>query len=518
VCVTGTVSTVRHPRPAPPVQDAPQAPLSSTAPVHPELVEFAQTTDATKGRQHMGISEKDYDVAVIGAGPAGTAAALRAAELGARVVVIEAGRVGGTCVNTGCVPTRVLAKTARLIRETRHADVYGVDVAPPTIDWASTVARVRERVDKVRSIKREADRFDAAGVELIHEGRARFVDDSTLVLDSGRTISASSILICVGGHSRRLPIPGGELATVPEHVLDLPALPRRVAVIGAGNTGAQLVTVFDAFGSAVTLLDLAPRVLMASDASISEAVSAAFVEQGIDVRTGIDGVEGLARAEDGSITLTWRQDDATSSADFDVVVMATGWPADVEDLGLETAGIEVERSSIPVDRYFRTVVPHVFAVGDANGRDMLVQAARFEGEAAAENAVLGANRRTPHHLLPAGGFTDPDYAGVGLTEEQAREADESCVVVTIPYSTVDRAVIDDRETGFLKLIADRRRELVLGAHAVGENAVEVVQAVTTAMAGGVDVATLAEVRFAYPTYSAVIGMAARAVLADRTER
>jgi len=160
----------------------------------------------------------------------------------------------------------------------------------------------------------------------------------------------------------------------------------------------------------------------------------------------------------------------------------------------------------------------VFAVGDANGRDMLVQAAQFEGEAAAENAVLGANRRTPHHLLPAGGFTDPDYAGVGLTEEQAREADESCVVVTIPYSTVDRAVIDDRETGFLKLIADRRRELVLGAHAVGENAVEVVQAVTTAMAGGVDVATLAEVRFAYPTYSAVIGMAARAVLADRTAR
>ncbi|WAC50227.1 dihydrolipoyl dehydrogenase family protein [Frigoribacterium sp. SL97] len=466
----------------------------------------------------MGISEKDYDVAVIGAGPAGTAAALRAAELGARVVVLEAGREGGTCVNTGCVPTRVLAKTARLIRETRHADVYGVGVAPPTIDWATTVARVRERVDAVRSIKREAERFEAAGVELVHEGRARFVDDSTLVLDSGRTISAASILICVGGHSRRLPIPGNELATVPEHVLDLPSLPHRVAVIGAGNTGVQLVTVFDAFGSDVTLLDVAPRVLTTSDASISEAVSVAFTEQGIDVRTGIDGVESLARADDGSITLTWRQDDAHARADFDVVVMATGWPADVEDLGLENAGIEVERSSVPVDRYFRTVVPHVFAVGDANGRDMLVQAAQFEGEAAAENAVLGANRRTPHHLLPAGGFTDPDYAGVGLTEDEAREADESCVVVTIPYSTVDRAVMDDRETGFLKLIADRRRELVLGAHAVGENAVEVVQAVTTAMAGGVDVATLAEVRFAYPTYSAVIGMAARAVLADRTAR
>jgi pyruvate/2-oxoglutarate dehydrogenase complex dihydrolipoamide dehydrogenase (E3) component len=194
--------------------------------------------------------------------------------------------------------------------------------------------------------------------------------------------------------------------------------------------------------------------------------------------------------------------------------MATGWPADVEDLGLENAGIDVVRSSVPADQYFRTVVPHIFAVGDANGRDMLVQAAQFEGEAAAENAVLGANRRTPHHLLPAGGFTDPDYAGVGLTEAEARGRDTSCVVATVPYASVDRAVIDDREIGFLKLIADRRRELILGAHAVGENAIEVIQSVTTAMAAGVDVSTLANVRFAYPTYSAVIGLAARALLAE----
>jgi len=141
-----------------------------------------------------------------------------------------------------------------------------------------------------------------------------------------------------------------------------------------------------------------------------------------------------------------------------------------------------------------------------------VQAAQFEGEAAAENAVLGASVRAPHRLLPAGGFTDPDYAGVGLTEEQARDRDPACVVATVRFADLDRAVIDDRERGFLMLIADRRRELILGAHAVGENAVEVIQSVTTAMAAGIDVATLAGVRFAYPTYSAVIGMAARALL------
>jgi glutathione reductase (NADPH) len=454
-----------------------------------------------------------FDVVVIGAGPAGTAAALRAAELGAKVAVLEAERTGGTCVNTGCVPTRVLAKTARLMRDVRTAEEYGITVGAHRLDWPATVARVRRTVDAVRVIKDEAHRFEAAGIELILEGRARFVDAQTLQVASGRRVRGESVIVCVGGHSRLLPIPGAELATVPEHVLDLPELPARVAIIGAGNTGAQLVTVFNAFGSHVTVLDVAPRILMASDSSISEAVAAAFTEQGVVVRTGLDGVDALAQADRG-IELSWREAGAAHTEEFDAVVMATGWPADLEDLGLLAAGIPAERSAIPVDQYFRTVVPHIFAVGDANGRDMLVQAAVFEGEAAAENAVLDANRRTPHHLLPAGGFTDPDYAGVGLTREQALARDPQCIVATVPYTGLDRAVIDDRTRGFLTLITDRRRELILGAHAVGENAIEVVQSVTTAMAAGIDVATLAGVKFAYPTYSAVIGLAARALLAE----
>ncbi len=458
-----------------------------------------------------------FDVVVIGAGPAGTAAALRAAELGARVAVTEASRTGGTCVNSGCVPTRVLAKTARLMREVRTADAYGIVVARQKIDWATTVQRVEHRVDAVRSIKREAERFAEAGVELILEGRARFTDATSLELDSGRRLTADSVIVCVGGHSKRLPIPGADLATVPEDVLSLPSLPDRVAVIGAGNTGAQLATVFSSFGSQVTVLDVAPRVLMASDADISEAVAEAFREQGMHVHTGIETVAGIRREENGPdagrLTLEWREQGHPESAVFDAVIMATGWPADVEDLGLDLAGVDVARSAIPVDQFFRSSVSHIFAVGDANGRDMLVQAAQFEGEAAAENAVLGTNRRTPHHLLPAGGFTDPDYAGVGLTEQQAIDRGLAYVTARVPYSAVDRAVIDDRERGFLKLMSDPRREVIVGAHAVGENAIEVIQSVTTAMAAGIDVATLAGVKFAYPTYSAVIGMAARALLA-----
>ncbi|QCR19432.1 dihydrolipoyl dehydrogenase family protein [Agrococcus sp. SGAir0287] len=454
-----------------------------------------------------------YDVVVIGAGPGGTAAALRAADLGARVVVLEAARLGGTCVNSGCVPTRVLARAARLVRDARSAREHGVVVGDVTLDWRGVVERVHARVDEVRAMKREAERFAAAGVDLVQEGRARFVDPHTLELDSGRHVAGDAVLVCVGGHARRLPIPGAELAILPDEVLDLPALPQRVAVIGGGNTGAQLATVLDAFGSRVTLLDLAPRILMASDAAIADEVTAAFVARGVDVRVGIDGVSRLAHSADGAIDLVLVEDGAERTIEVDAVIMATGWPADVDDLGLEHAGLRVERGAIPADEYLRTAVPHVFAVGDANGRDMLVQAAQFEGEAAAENAVLGASVRAPHRLLPAGGFTDPDYAGVGFTEEQARARDPRCVVATIRYDALDRAVIDDRDVGFLKLVVDRSRSTVLGAHAAGESAVEVVQALTTAMAAGVRVQTLAEVRFAYPTYSAIIGMAARAVLA-----
>ena len=454
-----------------------------------------------------------FDVIVIGAGPAGTAAALRAAELGARVAVLEADRLGGTCVNTGCVPTRVLAKTARLVREIRTADTYGISVTERPIDWPATVARVARSVDRVRSVKNEAARFAVAGVTLVLEGRARFTGKNTVTLESGRSLTADAFIVCVGGHSRRLPIPGAELAVVPEHVLELPEIPRRLAVIGGGNTGTQLVTVFTAFGSQVTLLDVAPRILVNSDASVSDAVTAAFVDQGVTVHLGIGGITSLVREADASLTLTFTRDGHEVAGSFDAVIMATGWPADLAELGLETAGVDVARSSIVVDAFFRSSAPHIYAVGDANGRDMLVQAAQFEGDSAAENAVLGVDRRTPPHLLPAGGFTDPDYAGVGLTEQQARERDELARVVLVPYSRLDRAVIDDRERGFLKLIADRRGEFLLGAHATGENAVEVIQSVTTAMAAGVDVATLAQVRFAYPTYSAIIGLAARDLLA-----
>lgn len=451
----------------------------------------------------------DFDVLVIGAGPAGMAAATRSAELGARTGVVERARLGGTCVNSGCVPTRVLAKTARLYREVRTAREYGIVVHEPAVDWPQLVRRVRSTVDRVLEAKGYDDTMRRLKITLL-EGEAAFTGPRELLID-GRTVTAASIILCVGGSARRLPIPGAEHAVLPHEVLDLPQLPSAVAIIGGGHTGAQLATIFDALGSRVTLLDVAPRILTTEDDDVSTAVTDGFRSRGVSVEVGISGVDGIDQHDDG-LELRWRGTDGAQTARVGAVVMAAGWPANVEGLGLDAAGVATERNAIPVDDYLRSNVPHIFVAGDANGTSMLVQAAVFEGETAAENAVLGAHRTTPHHLLPEGGFTDPDYAGVGLTEAQAKERDPECAVVVVPYGAAERPIIDDREQGFLKLVTDRHRELILGAHAVGENAVEVIQAVATAMGAGTDVATLARVKFAYPTYSAIIGHAARAAV------
>ncbi len=458
-----------------------------------------------------GAASEHYDVIVVGAGPAGAAAAVRAAELGAKVAVLEANRPGGVCVNSGCVPTRVLAKTARLLRDVRHAEVYGVETSQPVVRWETTVARVRAVIEDVHGYKRLSETLREAGADLYQEGFAQFIDPFTVKLgDSGRKLSADTFIVCVGGHSARLPVPGADLINVPEEVLDFPGLPASVVIIGSGYTGVQLATVFNAFGAEVTLLEAQPQLLPSADRDVSLALTEAFSVQGIKVLTGIGGVKEVT--QHGELKrINFTSDGKPQTIDAEAVVACVGWPVSAEKLNLGAAGVDAEAKRIPTGAYYRTNVPHIFVAGDANGAG-LVQTAARDGFAAATNAVLGLRVRSAHPLLPSGGFTDPDYGSVGFTESEARERDPECVVVCVPYTQLERALIDGRTTGFFKLICDRHRSSVLGAHAVGEGALELIQAVVTAVAAGTDLATLASVEFAYPTYTAVLGLAARQLL------
>jgi pyruvate/2-oxoglutarate dehydrogenase complex dihydrolipoamide dehydrogenase (E3) component len=456
-----------------------------------------------------------FEVVVIGGGPSGVIAALRARELGATVALIEREHLGGVSTNDGCVPTRVLARAARLMRDAEQFADYGLEGGPPTVDFARLLNRTEHIVGTVHQKKQLRAHLEAADVRVFDGiGDARFLDGHTLSLGNGSSVQGEKFILCVGGHARRIPLPGGEHALTHSDVWTMKGLPESVVVVGGAATGCQLASVFAAFGSRVTLLEVSPRILAAEDGVVSEAVADAFVRRGIEIITGIGGVDKVER-ENGRLSLFYAKNDETHTLAAEAIMFAVGWPGNVEELNLEAVGVETRRGGyVQVDDSLRTSAPHIFAAGDITGRMMLVQSATNEGNLAAEQTVLGGEHGHRHTIVPHGGFTDPEYASVGLTESRAISEGCDYAVAVVPYAELDRGVVDGHTEGFCKLLVDRDSRRILGAHIVGEQAVEVVQIVATAMRAGMPVEQLADVEFAYPTFTAIVGIAARRILRE----
>lgn len=453
------------------------------------------------------------DVIVVGGGPAGITAALRARELGATVTLVERGRLGGTCTNDGCAPTRVLAKAARLVREADQFEAYGLSGQPPTVDLAETLTRVQQTIYRLQEKKQLLSHLSEAGVKVLAEvGEAHFVDAHTLA-GSDLRLNADKFILCVGGYARRLSFPGSDYALTHSDVWTMRSLPRSVAVVGAAATGCQLASIFAAFGAQTHLFELAPRILPAEDESVSAEIADGFLKNGIGIVTGIGDVHQIEKVGQG-FRLHYRSGPDVFTLEVEAVILATGWVSNIESLTPEAARIQTERGYVQVDEYLRTTAPHIFAAGDVTGRMMLVQSAGYEARIAAENAVLGLARKYEHRIVPHGGFTDPEYGSVGLTEAQARVAEPTCAIANVPYAELDRPVIDGRPDGFCKLIVSRTSRLLLGAHVVGEQAVEVVQLIATGMAAGLRIEQLAELELAYPTFTEIVGLAARQVVRE----
>jgi pyruvate/2-oxoglutarate dehydrogenase complex dihydrolipoamide dehydrogenase (E3) component len=455
-----------------------------------------------------------YDLIVIGGGPAGTTAALRARELGASVALVEAGRLGGICTNDGCVPTRVLAKAARLSRDAGNFTSYGLQCDPPKVDFAQVMKRVQQVVYTMHEKKQLADHLSQAGVDVhIDVGEAAFIDAHTIALNDGTKLEAERFIIAAGGHAKTLPFPGAEHTITHHEVWSMDKLPASIAIIGGAATGCQLASVLREFGSRVTLLEVAPNILASEDDNVSGTVAHIFAERGIDLITGIGGVDRVEKTVDG-LALSYKTGDELHTFTVECVLLAVGWAANVDVLNLAAAGVETDkRGFIAVDDHLRTSAPHIFAAGDITGRMMLVQSGTYEGRIAAENALLPEGDAYEHRIVPHGGFTDPEYGSVGLTEAQAREKHEIAVAV-VPFTDVDRAVIDDHTEGCCKLIVSRETHRILGAHIVGEQALETVQLVAAGMAANMSVEALSELEIAYPTYAAVVGLAARQIVRE----
>lgn len=448
------------------------------------------------------------DVLVIGGGPAGVVAALRAGDQGAKTALVTEGEFGGMAANDGPVPVRTLAHAARLIREARQLGRYGIQVCEPLLDFPQLLERVKEVVNDARAHSTFREQIDAAGVQVYENaGTARFVDEHTAVTASGLSLQADKIIICTGGASRKLSVPGAELTATHSDAWELTCVPSSIIVIGGGATGAQVASVFNAFGSKIQLFHSGPRILPTEDEDVSAAVAAAFRESGMAVREEFGTIESFERTAAG-IRMHFSKNGDHEFADAALVVVAIGWIANTSTLDLSKAGVETNaRGFISVDEFLRTSAANVFAAGDVTGRLMLVPQAIQDGFVAATNAVQGSTMKLPDQPAPIGSFTDPEYAQVGLTECKASENYE-IASARVDFKSTTRTIIDGRTTGFCKLIADRVTRKILGCHVVGERAVEITQVAAVAMAANMRVDELAQVPLSFPTYAGVLGRVA----------
>ena len=451
---------------------------------------------------------ESFDVVVVGAGPAGVVAALRAARLGAEVALITRDQFGGMAANDGPVPVRTLAQAARLIREARQLPLYGIGGSKPTLDYPQLLARVRQVTDAAREHTLLRDDLEQAGVR-IHEqaGLARFVDAHSIESDAAPPLHADKIILCTGGISRPLPVPGFELTATHSDAWNLSSVPASMLVIGAGATGVQVASIFNAFGSRVSLVEVGPRILMSEDRDVSEAVGLALAASGVQIVEDVGAIDGFERCADG-VRLLHTSDDGQHGIEAALAVVAAGWIADTGGLALDQARVATnQRGFVQVDAQMRTTAAHVFAAGDITGRAMVVHEAARQGLIAATNAVLGGHAAVPSQASPIGSFTDPEYASVGLTETAAKQTYKT-TVATVRFDSLPRPIIDGRQDGFCKLIVDRQEHVILGCHVVGERAVELAQLAATAMAAKMSVEQLALVPFSFPTYAGALGRAA----------
>ena len=448
------------------------------------------------------------DVLVIGAGPAGALASLRAADLGARTVLVTSSTFGGMAANDGPVPVRTLAHAARLIREARQLGEYGIAVGEPVLDYPRLLARLREVVGDVLAHSSLREQIDTAGVT-VHEnaGAARFADPHTVVTEAGLHLQADKIIICVGGASRRLSVPGFHLTRTHSSAFALTSVPPSMLVIGGGATGVQVASIFNAFGSRVQLFEPGPRILSAEDKDVAASVAAAFRDAGLLVHENFGTIESLEKTATG-VRMNFCKDGKRDSAEAALVVAATGWMANTGGLNLAVAGVVPDhRGFVKVDEYLQTSVPHIFAAGDVTGRLMLVPPAIQEGFVAATNAVLGPMLPIAEQTNISAGFTDPEYARAGLTEAEAREAHDVLTAV-VRFDSTMRTIIDGRKTGFCKLVVERQTAKILGCHVVGERAVEIAQVAAIAISNEMRVDDLARVPLAFPTYTGNLAYAA----------
>ncbi|MGH9139386.1 MAG: mercury(II) reductase [Acidimicrobiales bacterium] len=451
----------------------------------------------------------DVDLAVIGSGAAAFAAAIRATEAGARVVMIERDTPGGTCVNVGCVPSKALLAAAETFHRARTHTFAGV----PTLDGAGPdLAALTGQKDELVGALRQAkylDLVDDYGFEL-RRGTARFIDGATIAVD-GVPLHATHFLVATGARPALPPIEG--LADVDyltsTTALELTEVPARLAVIGANAIGLELGQAFLHLGSDVTFFDIAERIAPFEEPEISAALTDVLVGEGARVVAGAT-IKRVSRGADGTIVLEGDLGEAGSSLPVDRVLVATGRAPNTEDLDLAAAGVEVdERGFVVVDEYASTTNPRVWAAGDVTPSPQFVYVSAAQGALAADNAISAAGRRLDYTTLPRVTFTNPQAAAVGLTEAEATAAGHRVAISVLPLDHVPRAIVNRDTRGLIKLVADAATDRLLGVHVLAHGAGDVIQAGVYALLARLTITDIASAFHPYLTMAEGLKLAAQ---------
>jgi dihydrolipoamide dehydrogenase len=448
------------------------------------------------------MPESAYDCVVIGSGPGGYVAAIRAAQLGMKTAVIERDRVGGRCLNYACIPAKAVLRVADVLSEIKDADEFGITVCDPKVDFSAVTAR-REKVVKTLT-GGVAGLLKKNSIELI-EGEGALVGPGQVTV-GGQTIAAKTILLAAG--SVKKPIPGTEFGgrvIGTEEAWALTELPKSMAVVGAGASGAEIASAYARLGTNVLLFEALERVLPTEDADISKAAERGLKKQGMKIHTGT--LVRDVKTTDTSVTFTHGEE----QGEVEWLVIAAGRGPDVEALGLDAAGIAFDdRGLIAVDGAMRTNVEGVYAIGDLVHGPALAHKASDEGVIAVEDAAGMATHPIEYIDIPRATFCTPNVASFGLTEAQAKEEGYDVVVGKLQYGAVGAGTVYGDRTGVIKIVGEKRYGELLGGHIVGAKATELIQELVNvrALEGGFP--EVARIIHGHPTLSEGVMEAARA--------
>jgi dihydrolipoamide dehydrogenase len=451
-----------------------------------------------------------YDIAVIGSGPGGYSAAVRAGQYGLKTALIEKqARLGGTCLLVGCIPTKALLHTADVWEHFKHPEAQGMQCKDPQLNYPQVLDRKNNIVAK-----------HSKGVEFLMrknkvdvvKGDARLLGAGCIEVKGGektQTIEAKNIILATGSEARMLPglQPDPNLILTNVEILDIQAVPKTIGIIGAGAVGVEFASIFNRFGSKVTILEMLPRLVPVEDEEISKELEKHFKKAGIRIETGAKAENIRKDANSVQISATLANG-KKEELEFEKLLVAVGRKPNTDNVGIENTRVQLDRDFVKVDAYQRTGEPNVYAIGDiVAGTPQLAHVATAEGMIAVGHIAGKPVRPINRNRIPGATYTDPGIGSVGITEAQARAQGFKVKVGKFPFAANSKATILDSHEGFVKIIADERFGEILGVHIIGPEAFELVSEAVTAMESEATVESMMSTIHAHPTLYEAIGEA-----------